>query len=74
MNFHVVRLSTPLHWQGREYIIDGCGMRDGESYAVISPDEPEVVEEIKRRVRADSGLKVYLGPGYTCFIEDSQSR
>ena len=51
-------------------MIEGCGMLNGQAYATTTPDEPELVEEIKRRVEAERGLKVYLAFGYTCFIED----
>lgn len=70
MDFHIVRLSTTFRWRGKEYTIDGCGMRGGIAYASTIPDEPDLVAEIKRGIEADHGLKLYLASGYTCFIED----
>jgi hypothetical protein len=61
----------PFHWQGKEYQIGECGIVDGTPYAKVSPENPLLVDEMKRRILRDNTLKLYYDGGFTRFPDDS---
>ena len=62
---------APFRYSGSEYAIRRAGIdENGEAYATVVPFNDELAEELKRRISAEKGLRVYLGPGYRCFPED----
>ena len=73
MDVYIIPLSMPFRWKGREFQIGTVGIKCGVPFATTTPHDDALVEEIKRRVLVDHGLKLYLGHGYACFAEDYKS-
>ena len=70
MDIRIAQSASPFRWQGNDYTIVSCGLKDDQPYAEVTPSNEKLVEELKKRIARDKALNVYLAFGYTCFPED----
>lgn len=66
----IVPPSFPFHWNGKEYKIEDVGIKNNKAIARVKPHNSKLVKELKRRIKKDLGLVIYLGNGFVCFVED----
>lgn len=62
-----------FRWKDGTYRITKAGIIDDQPYAEVDPHDADLVDELKARISRDKGLRVYLGFGYCCFVEDIES-
>jgi hypothetical protein len=62
---------SPFCWKGQFHNVLQCEYVEGQLTVVVDPPNPELVQELKRRLFPRPGSSsVYLGFGYKCFRED----
>jgi len=71
MNMEITTDSIPFKWKGSEYRITHIGLRSPtDPFAIVEPEDSELVEELKRRLIKDQGFIIYRGKGFKCFPEE----
>jgi hypothetical protein len=70
MDICIVPSTLLFKWNEKFYHIVRAGITDNVAYAETEPKEAALEASLADRIQKDHGLKVYLAPGYVCFIDD----